>query len=272
MQKSKDRAKRESGIRIWIALGLSLILIGSMVAAAVIVGGNRPDPDEEPVGSQTPANLTSDGSFRILGDGSVDTEADESSKDGLLRVQVFFDPMCPGCGYFERAVGDRLLELTKNGEIDLYLTPVSFLDRTSSDFYSTRAVNALVTVGSESPEHFYDFFQAIYSEDFQPHEGVDYVPVTDADLSELAQSVGVPAEVANSFAEGNYGQWIASHSQASMNRTDLFPQQFATPGVFIGGFIDPETSEVTGATQVQFGAASEILKDFNTAYANVKGN
>lgn len=268
MSRAREKAQSEAKIRTWIAVGLALVLIATMVSAAIIMGGG--DSSKQPDGTATPANLTSDGSFRVLADGSVDTEADESAKEGLVRVQYFFDPMCPGCGAFERAAGDHLLSLVQAERIDLFLVPVSFLDGTSTNYYSTRAVNAVATVGSESPEHFYDFVQALYSTDFQPSEGINYKPVTDADLGELAQSVGVPAEVADSFAEGTYGNWVASHSQASMERTDLFPERFSTPGVFIGGQIDPETSQVTGATQVRFSNAATIVEEFTAALTQVE--
>lgn len=268
MNRAREKAQAEAKIRTWIALGLGLALIAVVVAAGILVGGGS--SSQEPVGTSTPAHLTSDGSFRVLSDGSVDTEADESAKDGRVRVQLFFDPMCPGCGAFEQAAGDYLLSLVQAERIDLYLVPVSFLDGTSTNYYSTRAVNAVATVGSESPEHFYAFVQALFSPDFQPSEGINYKPVTDEDLGALAESVGVPADVADSFAEGNYGNWVGTHSQATMERTDLFPDRFSTPGLFIGGQIDPETSQVSGATQVMFTNSATILEDMKTVLEQVE--
>lgn len=208
-----------------------------------------------------PALADSHGAFYVSKDGKTN-QPDPASK--ATRVDVFFDPQCPGCGVVDRGIGDRLSELVQNGEIDLYLNPVSFLDKASSDRYSSRSVNAVVTVAEKSPSKLLKFVNALYEKSFQPAEGGP--SVSDEKLSALAVKAGVAQDVADSFKDHAYFDWIAKNSEAQMSRTDYFSEGFATPSIFLNSKL--KNGVATDFTKVQF-ADSNVLKTFNETLANL---
>lgn len=265
MQAQQAREEKIAKLVKWGLIGLGVLALVAFMIMAVQGAAKKTEPIDSSV--TTPAFLTSDRSWRILEDGAADTKADDSAKDGKTRVQVIFDPMCPGCGAFDRAMNETLLDLVKRGEIDLFVSPVSFLDSTSSDDYSTRAVNAVSTIASESPEHLSAFITAIFEK--QPSEGNEYVSVSNADLIATAVSVGVPEDKAAKINDESYREWIEKHSKLTMRRQDLFASGFSTPAVFIGGSIDAN-GKVSDVTRVKFSPNEGILETFLRVYNEVR--
>jgi len=204
----------------------------------------------------TPKNFDEHGAFQVKSD---------NLKSNATRVDDFFDPLCPGCGAVHRASGDRMKELVKSGDIDLRLSPVSFLDEASTDKYSTRAINSFVTVAENSPEHALEFLSALYRKDFQPQEGTQNYgqkPVTDQALVEAAVGAGVPADVAKTIPEHRYADWIKKTSEKQVKRSDLFPGGFSTPAIFTG--VKYSSDGKASGTKIDF-KNKDILKAFNEA-------
>lgn len=258
---------KEARLRRIISFALlGVIILAVSVSSIFLVKNAQEGKTSLPAATQlTPKYLTTDGSFRIGPLGVLDVKADATAKVGATRVEIFFDPMCPGCGALERTLGEVLLSLVNDGVIDLYMVPTSFLDRASTDQYSTRAVNALITVANESPEHMMGFIQAIYTTGIQPEEGNAYKSVTDDKLVSIAKAVGVPEEKALMIKNRSYVDWIATHTTKSIARKDLFPKgDFSTPAVFVGGSVNA-AGEVTGAERVQFNAQTSITDSFSQA-------
>jgi protein-disulfide isomerase len=215
--------------------------------------------------SLSPERADVNGAFYVTDDAKIKAPAKDSTKS---RVDMFFDPQCPGCGIVERGIGDRLSELSKNDEIDLFVTPVSFLDEASQDAYSTRSVNAVITVAEKSPENLHDFIHAIFAKGVQPSE--NSASLSDDRLSEIAQSVNVPLEVAETFKNKSYFDWIAQNTEKQFERSDLFPNGFSTPGVFINVKFD-ENNKAKSFDRVTF-QDSNILKTFNDAFSPSKAS
>lgn len=249
------------------------VLVGGIATvSALAIGGttwgiiaSRPEPIE--LGDQlTPSKVDEVGAFHIGAAGEV---LENTEPNGNTRMDMFIDPQCPACGSIDRAIGERVNELLANEEIDLFVIPTAFLNETSTDGYSKRAVNALVTVAEESPEHFIQLMNTLFEEDVQPGEGVAYIPVSDADLAETAVSVGVPEVVANKFVKGHYTEWIETHTNTQLNdRPDLFPDGFSTPSIFLNLSYD-ENNEAVDFTRVQF-QSQNPLETFNATLESVK--
>ena len=267
---AREKQAKEAKIRKIIGLALAGVVAVGLVVAGVLVIKNK--PSSTPVAAGAPKYLTSDGSFRVLPSGGVDTKADDSAKKGKTRVEMIFDPQCPGCGAVSRALDAHLLDLVKKGEIDLYMKPVAFLDQASSDKYSSRAASAVLTVASEDPKHFFAFASIIYDSKNQPHEGTEYVPVSDEKLGEIARGVGVPKSVTDKFKDNTYQSWVMKETTRTMARSDLFPGgSFSTPAVFVGGTV--KDGKVSDATRVKFDTQTPIVDAFDKVLAeNKKGN
>lgn len=264
-----EREQRRKSIAIWSLVG---VIIASLIAVGVVIavkssgsegGGGTPKAAQD----KTPKNITSEGSFQLSKNGAVNTNP-KAAGEGV-RTQVVFDPMCPGCAAFDREMSGNLLEKAKKGEIDLNLSPVAFLNRASTDQYSTRAANAFVTVAEEDPEHAYAFMTAIYDAKNQPNEGQAYRPVTDEKLAEIAKKVGVKESAANNFKNHYYTKWVDKRTNdLNTARKDLFTDGISTPAVFVGGKTSGDKTE--GAERVDFQQADSFTSAVEAALAKAK--
>lgn len=256
--------KKEKRHRLILTISVSVVavLFLGLIGFLAFSDAKTTKKEASVLGVQmTPALANSNGSFYVSKDGKTNEPSADSK---ATRVDLFFDPQCPGCGVVDRGIGERLAELVQTEEIDLYLSPVSFLDKTSADRYSSRAVNAVVTVAEKSPAHLLKFVNAIYAKDFQPAEGG--ASVSDEKLSAQAIKIGVPEAVANEFKNHSYFDWIAKNSTTQMDRADYFSAGFATPSLFLNSKV--QNGVASDFTKVQF-VDSNILKTFNDAFSNL---
>lgn len=256
-KQAKKKARQDKIVRVSALVSVIAVLVG-LVGYIVINAHNKKDSDgwTQAATQLTPKNFDEHGAFQVKSD---------NLKSSATRVDDFFDPLCPGCGAVHRASGDRIKELVKSGDIDLRLSPVSFLDEASTDKYSTRAINAFVTVAENSPEHALDFLTALYRKDFQPQEGTQNYgqkPVTDQALVEAAVGAGVPADVAKTIPEHRYADWIKKTSEKQVKRSDLFPGGFSTPAIFTD--VKYGSDGKASGTKIDF-KNKDILKAFNEA-------
>lgn len=131
--------------------------------------------------------VNEDGSFTVGKSGAIKTK--DISKKATLDVYV--DPLCPSCGTFDRETSEYLTEKVNSGDLYIHYHPLMFLDQGSSDNYSTRASSYVLAVTEHAPKLAQKFVTAIYEKSFQPEEGDDYKPVSNAKLDALAKGVGV---------------------------------------------------------------------------------
>ena len=256
-KQAKKKARRDKIVRVSALVSVIAVLIG-LTGYIAVTAHNKKDSDgwTQAATQLTPKNFDDHGAFQVKSD---------NLKSNATRVDDFFDPLCPGCGAVHRASGDRMKELVKSGDIDLRLSPVSFLDEASTDKYSTRAINSFVTVAENSPEHALEFLSALYRKDFQPQEGTQNYgqkPVTDQALVEAAVGAGVPADVAKTIPEHRYADWIKKTSEKQVKRSDLFPGGFSTPAIFTG--VKYGSDGKASGTKIDF-KNKDILKAFNEA-------
>lgn len=162
-----------------------------------------------------------------IGDVATPAGADKTggilvgSADGAHRADVYLDFMCPYCGHFEEINGSVLASSSAAGDLSVYYHPLAFLDHYSAGTkYSTRAANAAAVVADQSPEHFGAFFEAMFAQ--QPEENTP--GLTDKQIADIAVSVGVPQEVADTFTDGKFNDWVAAASQqASIDGVSVTP-------------------------------------------------
>lgn len=248
-----ERTEKRRKVLFFTGLGLILTFIVGVIIAAIV---SRP-PAFVPTGDQlVPKNITTDGSFHLLQNGSVnqDWKAEDKSKQ---RLQIFMDPQCPACGMVDRATNESVKRYLSEGKVDLYINLVSFLDGASTDRYSSRAVNALVTVAEEDPENFYNFMTEVYKLENQPKEGSLYRPTSNETLARWAKKAGVKPEAADKILLGSYMDWVVAHSTKQVERTDLFASGFSTPAFFVGGSMDA-SGVVKGAERLVFTSNEDL--------------
>ncbi|MGO4105795.1 DsbA family protein [Leifsonia sp. YAF41] len=131
---------------------------------------------------------------------------------GATVVDLYFDPMCPICGVFDKTNGAFLTDQVDTGAITLRLHPMNFLNRFSQGTdYSSRAGSALTCVAAQDESKTLAYFTALFAE--QPKENSE--GLTNEQLGEIAVSVGAMS-VADCVANGTYTSWIQSVNDAAL--------------------------------------------------------
>ena len=134
-----------------------------------------------------------DGSFTVGKGGAVKIK--DIKKKATL--DVYFDPLCPSCGIFDRETSEYLTEKVNSGDLYIHYHPLMFLDQGSYDDYSTRASSYVLAITEHAPKLAQKFVTAMYEKSFQPKEGEDYKSVSNTKLDYLAKGVGVTSTQLN---------------------------------------------------------------------------
>ncbi len=167
---------------------LSLIMLGGCSTSDKATG-----PSTEL--SQGHKFIAKDSSFLVGKDGTISPTTNIKDK---AVVDVYLDPLCPGCAEFERTTGDYIAEKMKTGKLLVRYHPLMFLDSQSSDEYSSRASAYILGVAEYEPKLISKFMTAIFSKEFAPEEG-SYVATSNAKFDELFTKIGGSESAKNSI-------------------------------------------------------------------------
>ncbi|AEG45319.1 thioredoxin domain-containing protein [Isoptericola variabilis] len=224
-QASRDRRNR---IITFSVLGLAVV--GLAVVIWMILQEGQKSAMEKV--DAVPSTATHDGATGIpLGADGVAGAVNE----GATEIGSYVDFLCPHCAEFEAANGEDLRTMLDDGDATLVMHPVAIVDP-SSNGYSVRAAAAFVWVAENAPEQAFDYQQVLFEN--QPSGG----SLTDQQLADLAEGVGVPADVAAGIGDGTahdtYGEWVeAATDEVLADESLKNPESggFGTPTVTIDG-------------------------------------
>ncbi|MDF7663088.1 thioredoxin domain-containing protein [Bifidobacterium sp. ESL0763] len=201
-----------------------------------------------------PANANSQGGFLISEKGMNKKVA------GAPTVEIYMDPLCPGCGSLHRQIDDDLQKMVNAGQINLVYHFMNFLDQDSTDHYSSRASGAVTYIASHDSDtsQVLGFVANLYEESYQPKEGSEYQPTSDAQIKEQAIKAGVPQSIANKAFGRQYDKWITAANNYTIKRSELASPSgtnagsFSSPVVTVNGKImDMAELNEIGMTQKQ---------------------
>jgi protein-disulfide isomerase len=221
LAQSQIRGKERKSTMIIIAA--SVVGIALFGAIVYFIVNSSKVPDLSASDAVLPAGSDATGGIPVGSTGTVGVDVPED----VTRLDIYEDFMCPICNQFEQTNAADIDALRESGDIAVYYHPISILDRASMGTeYSTRAANAAATVADQAPEHFHAFAEALYAN--QPEENTE--GLTDANIADIAVSVGVSQEVADSLDDGTFRKWVvAATDQASQDGMS------GTPTVMVDG-------------------------------------
>lgn len=112
------------------------------------------------------------------------SEADAKKNGQPVKVTIFQDYNCIHCAEFEKTNGEQLKKQVLNGDVDLEIRNLNFLDQETSTEYSSRAAMAAYSVAEQvSPEQFLDWQADMFS-----HQGQG--GMNNQKLADLAKKYG----------------------------------------------------------------------------------
>ncbi|UFN45977.1 DsbA family protein [Nocardioides okcheonensis] len=202
-----------------------LVTIGAVVAAVVVIVGGltwwqstRDTTGEAAdVVPSVAAGAEADGTpGEIDGYGIVIGQADAPT-----TVTIYEDLQCPACANLEAQLGEPLAAAVDAGDVRLDYRMISFLDRASTNEYSSRALNAaLAVLDTAGVDAFRAFHDDLYAN--QPEEGGP--GFEDDELIDRAVAAGATeSEIRPQVEDKVYEQWIENAtdemSQAGYNST-----------------------------------------------------
>lgn len=215
----KAQQRREKRNKILLIAGVVAFI--AIIAAAIfaIVTGNDATPNEV---DAVPSTVQEETGGIPVGAGLVAGTENE----GAPVIEVYLDVTCSYCNEFENINNGAIEDLVNNEEATVVYHPLAILDQSGTRLagFSGRAANALAVVADQSPEHFMQFMQGL----FNMYHNAQSAPV--ADFKELAISVGISDEVADSLNDGQFQDWI------NAKNTKFVQDGFSgTPTILING-------------------------------------
>jgi protein-disulfide isomerase len=245
-QKERDRK-----VKIIFASAAGAIVLAIAIIAIVIIL-NQENSVRSPESSYSaaqdklkalpadkkPSIATSEGGIIVGKDYKILKEAPK-----MPIIDVFSDPICPACGSWDRGTGIALSKrAAEGGDIVMSFHLLDVFNASSGDAaneadrnYSSRAASSAYYIAQNAPDKFYDYYTALFSEKFQPGEASDYTasPRSDADLVNLAKSVGVPDDVAEKCVNGQYRDYVQTLTDMRLTSSDENYQIAATPTIYV---------------------------------------
>lgn len=170
------------------------------------------------------------------GQGGITLVSKKAVDADIPTVDVYLDFMCPFCGEVSRAVDPTLTRMLNAGQIRVSLHILDFLDRLSTDEYSSRAASAVATLADKDPSHVMPVVESFFGRDFQPPEE-HYTPVSAKMLADRMVKAGVDETLAAQAARGEYVEWAKAVNDYTITRKDIEDTkgEVSTPTFLVNG-------------------------------------
>ncbi|WP_280436908.1 DsbA family protein [Nocardia carnea] len=203
--------------------GVALALIALIVFFAFRWGGGDNEVRNDGYGSVRNTEVTA----AVQSDGGVRLGLPQAPK----TLEIYEDPMCPGCGSLETLYGQEIAQKIDEGKVAVRYRFVNFLDpKSESGDYSTRATAALQCVAQTGSGVAYSKFHDTLLTTRQPEEGSG---LTDDELAAVATESGAPQTARDCITTG--ARLADARTQATAAVEDLrtaLDGDAATPSVF----------------------------------------
>ncbi|MFI9509658.1 DsbA family protein [Nocardia sp. NPDC052566] len=164
--------------------------------------------------------------------------------DAAKTIDVYEDPICPGCGSMERTYGQEIAQKIDEGKLAVRYHLVNFLDpKSGSKNYSTRAIAANECVAEAGSGPVYSKFHELLFTSKQPKEGGG--DLSNDELGAIAREAGATEPVIQCVTAGTKVAAAKINAKTAMDAlTAKLGDKAATPAVYDGDTkIDVNDSE-----------------------------
>ena len=218
---TEKRARRR---RLILQIGVVVVVIGIVAVTTIgIIASQRSATGSSADG---PANMISDSivigtglvAQRTVANGTSQSPSPQPAASGENRLVIYVDQQCPGCRNFEATNASNIEKWVSAGTFTLEIHPLSFLDRSSLNKYSSRAANAAACVANYAPDKYFEFNTAMFAN--QPDEGT--AGPTNKEIASLVDQVtGTNADITSCITGGTYSNWVTAATARGMTQTGL---------------------------------------------------
>lgn len=208
------RAREERRRRTLIGgIGAAVVVIIAIVVVIAVQSSRTSTSANSPV----PAHTVGNGLVIPVGQAGAP-----------VTVNLYEDLQCPNCKAFEEESGDTLDLLVAQGKVVLHYHPMSFLDSSANQDFSSRALNAAAVVTNAAGDQAFKKFHDLIYANQTPETGPG---MTDAQLIAYAKQAGASGpQVEKAIKDLEYSDWIKKVTeQASKDGVT------GTPTVIIDG-------------------------------------
>lgn len=230
-----QRAKGDQRKKFLVVAGTAVGIIAAVAAIVVSVVFFMQTPNEKVDNSKKkPANVTALGGVIIGKDLKIATEAEVAATNHIV---IYQDYQCPICQLFETPNASQLKTWAQSGLATVEIHPISFLDGSSLNGYSSRATNAALCVAHSQPEKFLDVNTALYAN--QPQENTS--GPSDSDLKSTLSNAGVviTSEINTCIDQKRYAKYIENRTAEALSKPAVSGTEVpgGTPYILVNGTV-----------------------------------
>lgn len=238
-----------------LGLLVATLAASTLIAACAPTGNEGGKNGDDGASDKFVANKP--GSFLIGKDGLVKDE--KLAKDTPI-IDIYFDPICPGCGEFEVQTSAYVKENVEKGTFLVRYHPLSFLDASSTDNYSTRMAAYILGVSDHASDLVLDFMAKAFSEELMPMQGPDYVPFTNANMEQVFISVGGTKEQAKKITDSMDSNMEKAYQHTIDVMTDSALIRKSPTGSLFTPFVIPNNAGKDDGNAIGFHNNSSMLE------------
>ncbi len=220
--KAEVRAQARRRAVGWMIEG---VVVVAMFAALVAYIVRQSDVSEVSGAGQLDLAVAADNGGIPVGAGGIVNEDLDSAR---VRMDVYFDFICPACSALEQTQSETISALRAEGLVDVYYHPLGYLDVYSQGTeYSTRSASAAALIAAESPDRFLAFVEAMFVN--QPAENTE--GLTDSQIQAIASQVGIADDVVARIPDREYSSWVRMATEVASKDGLPFTPAIAIDGV-----------------------------------------
>lgn len=229
------RAKGDQRRKLLVSSGITLgvlLAIGGIVASVVFFMSS---PNEKiNNNNKIPMHVTALGGVTIGKDLLIAKDAEVASSN---RIVIYQDYQCPICQLFETPNSSQIKTWVQSGLATVEYHPISFLDGSSLNNYSSRAANAAFCVANSQPDKFFDVNTALYAN--QPQENT--AGPTDSGIKSTLSAAGVNmnSEMNNCIDQKRYAKFIENRTTEALSQPAVSGTETptGTPYILVNGTV-----------------------------------
>lgn len=249
------RAQQRKATALWAVAGVIVLGLFGALAAYIANQSNTTTIDTE-AGQRESTVASENGGFGFAKTDEMGVGLGEAP----VRLDVYFDFMCPYCQIFELSQTETLNELRAEGIVDVYYHPIVFLDRYSQGTeYSTRSASAAALIAEEAPEQWLEFVKKM----FENWPGENTPGLSDEQIQQIAKDAGVPDDVVAQIPDHTFTDWAHVMTEKASGEDGIM----FTPALVVNGKLqdvqnDPSAINwsVEGGLEAGLRAAAEAAK------------